>query len=679
MRRRRIMVVEDSLTGRAVLVDMLADLGYQGEAYCSAEEAQRVQGWDRYDAYLFDMRLPGASGLDLLKTLKQRNPEAIVVLVTQYEHSRVAGVLETYDNVWFLKKPAELYTLATVLKNAFEAEELRRDLDRFRSLSLGLKSVGRVRDLDQEFKVLLHLAVDSLEADAGVVLMLADEQGPATVRTGIGLDAESGVEVEVAGVLARCVHEVQPEIVNDARLGDHPELSALLGPLSRVHALSVPLVAGQRLVGALQLFRDRERREFHEKDAALAKLYAATAAVALENLTLLDDARRAYERQLDAQRELIQSRKLSSLGQVTAGIAHEIKNPLTVIVGNVGLIRKKAPNAGIDEYVDRIEGQVDRIHRLMLDLKTVYHPGEAGHSRFSLHDLVEEALCVAPAPHGRVEVRCSVAEGEAIHGDFGQLLQVLVNLISNAYQALERTQRDQPGGLWIEHQRDGEDHILVVRDDGPGIPAELRSRVFEPFYTTKGAHGTGLGLWISQTILRGHGGGMEIVEHPDGGACFHLRFPPPPQDGVARLPRVRAVTNPGAPREETPARILVLDDEEEIRAYLCELLRSEGYEVIAATSTRGAEVLLEGQTFDLALIDEHLAGMSGREFFARVLRPRYRLPTVLFTGSDEITDGEAQNSGFYGMIRKPARAERILDALTAALEAAARDEVRKQA
>jgi signal transduction histidine kinase len=671
MRSRRILVVDDSMTAREVIGDELEELGYSTTRVASAEEAMGLPGWERYDAYVLDIRLPGISGYDLLHEIKRAAPQAVVVLITQFEVARPERALHTYPNVWFFRKPAEMVALAATLKNAFEAQELRMDVERLRALTVGIKSVGHVRDLAQEFRVLLHLAVDSLTADAGGIFLLADPEeagaGPSGERSlrlevGVNLPSANGSEsIPVEGGLARCLDRQEALVIPNGRINRVSELSRLFTGVGRVHMLAVPLTANHKLIGVLELFRDAERPAFTEKDVVLARLYAATSAVALENLRLSENAEAALRCQVAAQRELVQSRKLSSLGQVTAGLSHEIRNPLTVMVGNLDLIRRKGLGGEeILPYLDRIEGQVDRVLRLVQDLKAVYHPGEQAHGRFRLHDLVHEALALSPPPEGKVTVDLHTeADDDQVEGDFSQLLQVLVNLLTNAYQAM-----DEGGGgqvrVVVETSRT--ETQVVVEDDGPGIVEDLRNQIFEPFFTTKGIEGTGLGLWISASILRSHGGSLELGEAAGGGARFVLRIP---RDLGAE---VDAAAPPQAhPEGDDRVQVLVVDDAVEIREYLAELLEAEGYQVHLADGVKEAETALAEQGYDLIVLDGNLRGSSGSEFFVRTIKPAYGTPTIYFTGSDLTDSSELLALGLRAVIRKPARGHRILEAVRRAL------------
>ncbi len=665
---RKILVVDDSITAREIFADEVRDLGYAPSRADSAEAAMKMANWERFDGYILDIRLPGISGFELLHEIKKVNPEAVVVLVSQFDVARPERAIQSYENVWFFRKPTDMLVLAATLKNAFESQELRRDVERMRALTVGLKSVGQVKDLAQEFRVLLHLAVDSLSADAGAIFLRSDRSGledHLKLEVSVGLPQETvQAEIPLQGALLRCMDRQEDLRVSTARVAKVPELRQLFPGVGRVHLLAVPLTAGHKLIGVLELFRDVERPSFSEKDSAMARLYAATAAVALENLKLSESAEISYREQLKAQRELVQARKLSSLGQVTAGLSHEIRNPLTVILGNVDLMRVKLKAPEFDPYLERISDQCDRVLRLVEDLKAVYHPGNATRGYFRLRDLVAEALAVAPPPvrdaHAEIVVstQCDLEE-DTIEGDFPQLLQVMVNLLTNAYFVL-----DQGGLVEVRVQGSLAEKTIVVHDSGPGISAEHGAHIFTPFYTTKGSEGTGLGLWISDTILRNHGGLLDLVDSEKGGACFHLRFPCGGEEGTASAPPLKRESESNA---ESLAHILVVDDDEEVRWYLGELLESEGYQVTLCDGVVSAKEALEAESFDLTVLDGDLRGAMGTDFYRRTIKPKYGLPAIYFTGSDETQSPELLAMGFRAVVRKPARGHRILEAVRRSL------------
>jgi len=216
------------------------------------------------------------------------------------------------------------------------------------------------------------------------------------------------------------------------------------------------------------------------------------------------------------------SDRLATIGQFAAGIGHELRNPLSVIESSLFLLRQRlSRGATLDEpatarHLDKIAGEVRRSTRTINDLLELARNVPPKRRQIPLRKLLDDAIADAHLPAG-VDVTLSVTDGVVVV-DPEQIGRVLTNLMTNASQAM-----DGAGHLWIDAtQVEGETHIRV-RDDGPGIPLALRSRMFEPLFTTK-AKGTGLGLALCRRIAEAHGGSVTL-EPSGSGACFLLSLP----------------------------------------------------------------------------------------------------------------------------------------------------------
>ncbi|WP_411451515.1 sensor histidine kinase [Cupriavidus metallidurans] len=233
-----------------------------------------------------------------------------------------------------------------------------------------------------------------------------------------------------------------------------------------------------------------------------------------------------------AQDGLMQAGKLAAVGQMSAGIAHELNQPLTALrtlSGNTGKFLERGDYATVQHNLDKIVGLVERMGRITGALKSfARNPSASQRSVAYLGDAVENALflletrvaAVAPRIERQIDARLAVA------CDPNRLEQVLVNLIGNALDAL----RDRPDPLLSLHAYEtGENGGMVhltVRDNGPGLSEAAFAKLFEPFFTTKPAgEGLGLGLTLSAGILNENGGTLTAINHPDGGACFTLALP----------------------------------------------------------------------------------------------------------------------------------------------------------
>jgi two-component system sensor histidine kinase HupT/HoxJ len=266
----------------------------------------------------------------------------------------------------------------------------------------------------------------------------------------------------------------------------------------------------------------------------------------------------AHEALKRTQQQLLHSEKMASLGRLVAGVAHELNNPISFVLGNVHALRKYTER--LRQYLDALHAQAPadeqvrlrarlRIDHLLNDLPSLMEGTLEGAQRtadivqglkrFSAMDREERvpldlATVIERAIHW---VSKGTAPAFQVHwqpggaplpvlGNAGQLLQVLMNLIQNGYDAAASGPAADAPALWLDAAVDGPQVVLTVRDNGPGISSEHLSRVFEPFFTTKpvGA-GTGLGLSISHGLVAQHGGSLAADNRPEGGAVFTLRLP----------------------------------------------------------------------------------------------------------------------------------------------------------
>ena len=239
----------------------------------------------------------------------------------------------------------------------------------------------------------------------------------------------------------------------------------------------------------------------------------------------LGDLRLANEHITRAQEELVAAERLATVGRLAAGVAHEVGNPLSGILGYLSLLRgQPGASAEAREYVDRIETEVHRINGIVRGLLDLGRPPRPTLTPVEVAPLVETSVrLVAAGPDFRgVQVKLDVAPGLAVLADAGPLSQVLINLLLNAAQAVAG---DGTVRLFARAEQEGPVRIDIV-DSGPGIPNEVRPRLFEPFFTTKpGGKGTGLGLAVSQSLVRAMGGTLEAGNAPGGGGCFSVRLP----------------------------------------------------------------------------------------------------------------------------------------------------------
>jgi signal transduction histidine kinase len=232
---------------------------------------------------------------------------------------------------------------------------------------------------------------------------------------------------------------------------------------------------------------------------------------------------RSAQRRIEEQ--LVQSGRLAAVGELAAGVAHEVNNPLFAILGLTEFLTKDAvPGSKAAERLELIRQSGEEIKDIVRALLDFARENPEERSVVAIGEVVQQALTLVSRTnaHKGVELVPTFSDEDAlVHASPNQLKQILLNLIANARQAM----RDG-GTVWVDVRREDGEAVVTVADDGPGVPAELAGRIFEPFFTTKGAGaGTGLGLSVSLGIAQAHGGTLVLDTNRERGAAFVLRLP----------------------------------------------------------------------------------------------------------------------------------------------------------
>lgn len=340
----------------------------------------------------------------------------------------------------------------------------------------------------------------------------------------------------------------------------------------------------------------------------------------LFDLSERQSARSEIERQREALR---QSEKLTAMGSLLAGVAHELNNPLSIVMGRAALLAEKMSDSPLAADAQRIHEAAERCGRIVRTFLNMARSRPANRSEVALNDLATAAIDMLGyvlRSHGIAVVLDLLPGLPPVKADADQIGQVVLNLLVNAQQALGARDhgRQLTVSTGVAPMTDGDRRRvprvwLRVRDNGPGIAPELRERVFEPFFTTKvEGVGTGLGLAVSRSIARDHGG--ELTLQDDGsGACFCLQMP------VSGEPEVGETEPTPLPEpDERSARLLVVDDEAEIAELIGEMLGGAGYEVMTAESGAVALAMLAEARFDAIVSDLHMPDLDGAALWREV-------------------------------------------------------------
>lgn len=325
--------------------------------------------------------------------------------------------------------------------------------------------------------------------------------------------------------------------------------------------------------------------------------------------------------ELANQREaLFQSEKLNALGTLLAGVAHELNNPLTVVVANAHVLGLTVEDPEAQKRLEKITDAADTCSKIIRSFLNMARKNPSKTVLFDIAECVEHALDISSfgLREHHISIEADLAPGlPAVSGDPDQFAQVVLNLIINAKQALLDADAPRTIRVLVEPGADDAAVELHVIDSGPGVPETIRDRIFEPFFTTKGVgQGTGMGLSLVRAIVDSHRGRIDLMDDPDSGAHFRISLP---HTGV---PLLKANSPDGKERRGPERRILVVDDDPDVLEALADILKLQGHEVVAVGSGQDALDALEEYDFDIMFSDLRMPQMDGEQLFQAV-RERY--------------------------------------------------------
>ena len=322
----------------------------------------------------------------------------------------------------------------------------------------------------------------------------------------------------------------------------------------------------------------------------------------------------AIEKELERQREIVhQSEKMSALGELLAGVAHELNNPLSVVVGQTLLLKETAETPAVRTRAEKIATAADRCSRIVRTFLAMARQKPARTESISINEVLESALEVTGYAIRSSDIDLSLRLAKdlpAVWGDPDQLSQVFSNLLINAQQVLTGFEGRRKITVTTRHDRNAGSVIVKIADSGPGMSEDIRSRIFEPFFTTKEVgSGTGIGLAFCHRIIAAHEGAIRAQSDPGKGASFFIRLPVPDKSAMA----VSANTKPSG--TGISVNVLVVEDEQDVAGLMAEILRRDGHIVTCVENGKAALREVSRQHFDVVLSDLNMPDFDGGSLF----------------------------------------------------------------
>jgi signal transduction histidine kinase len=507
---------------------------------------------------------------------------------------------------------------------------------------------ARVPNMQQLLALVLERTMRTVRAATGSIMLLDRHRGVLRVVAGRGDvdDVSVGAETALGEGLAGKVAQV-----GEMELADQGALICL------------PIRVEDRIIGVITLAKGEasplDLRVFSPMDLQFLTTLIAHVAYALENARLLEESRLTTERLQTvveelrtAQTRLVEGETVRALGQMASGMAHHLNNLLAVVSGRLQLLLLRAHDPALRkplETAERAVGDAAEVVRRVLGFSAAQPVRET--TRVDLNEVAADVIELtrprwqdaAQLRKAMIDISFEPGEEVIVAGEAAPLREVLMNLVLNALDAMPE------GGCvtvrtWLE---DGWVYCSVG-DTGSGMSADTRQRALEPFFTTKGPKGVGLGLSVSVGVVQRHRGEMDIRSTEGQGTVVTLRIPRP---GVTPPPD----TVPLAPSPAAPLNILVVDDEPTVLEALGDTLAEDGHTVLRAGSGREALAVLDGgERVDVVITDLGMPGMTGWEL-ARALRTRQPdLPVGLISGWTSSADFSAEEASHVAfVIAKP--------------------------
>ncbi|HAH30981.1 MAG TPA: hypothetical protein DCL44_01565 [Elusimicrobia bacterium] len=513
--KTKILIVDDE---EAILDFMLAALTLQGYSVTCAsdgEEGVKKIRTEKFDLAVMDIMMPGMDGITALGEMKKIDPEIEVIIATGHGTMNTAIQSLRKGAFDYLHKPFQVKDLLAVVEKALEKR-------RFNDLTKAIFSTIKSEEL---LRIIIDSVTRTLKADEAALVLL-DKNGAPYMAVSEGLEDEtrrkSRLELCSRAIASFPKGAASPGAIINEPVNDKT-LAPVLGLFEVKFTILLPLMEGNNLTGMIAISRRQEDEYFTEGDLQRAKIFGSLVNLALRNANL-------YKQLQETQTQLVHAEKMSALGQLAGGLAHEINNPLSGILGLAQLVMEgTSPETQNYKDLKEIEKAVFRCKKIISSLLSFARQEKPRMEPVNIREAIEETLVLCARQmelKGIKIIRQFAPELPPVNADFQQLMQVFLNLLTNARDAMP-----DGGTLTISTRLTGPDSAKMevetsISDTGPGLPAEIINRVFDPFFTTKPVgKGTGLGLSVCLGIINKHNGRIEAHSPASGGSVFKIYLP----------------------------------------------------------------------------------------------------------------------------------------------------------
>ena len=568
------------------------------------------------------LRLMGQNGFvrNFEYALRRKDGTQVYVIESSFATRSENGEIERYQGV----------VLDLTEKKRAEDEVRRRNRELYALNNIAV-TFNQSSDLDEILQLTMLQIVELFSSDTAGVYLFDEETSSMRKKAGYGHRSAWVTSHEVFALPPEFVEELKDrriEIISSQHIGSLPEIVQRFVQLEELNSwLWVILWRKEKILGLLGT-SSRSAREFSGSDENVLIAVGRQLATTIEKIHLYYETKKAYEDLRHTQEQLLQSEKMSAVGQLISGVAHELNNPLTAVIGYAQLLETEEMEPRNAEFVHKIHKQAKRTQKIVQNLLSFARQHKPHRLHVDLRNVMEDTIALRDY---EMKVNNILVERDfqptlpSVVADPHQLEQVYLNIINNAADAMLEGGR---GGLLTIRIYSQDNHVVCeFHDTGPGIVDPKHA--FDPFYTTKSVgKGTGLGLSICYGIVKEHGGDISAHNHPHGGAMMKVRLPV----AVGEKPLTERERIVARRESRLEGRVLLVDDEEIVLDYEREVLTTAGLDVTVATSGDQAMECLQQQSFDVVLLDSKMPGACSSEDIYRWLQkyhPEQALKIVL--------------------------------------------------
>jgi PAS domain S-box-containing protein len=600
----------------------------------------RILGYESHDD-LLQADLPGrlyvdASDRDRRQRLLQEYGE---VVDFEFQFRRRDGEIRTAHESSFATRDdfGTVVAYQGFLLDVTDQKQAEIDIRRRNRALLALNAIGEVLNqavaLEDGLTAALLKVTELFSVSAAAVYFLDQSSRVLKRAAAVGFRSEysrRNAPVQISAALLDQIRQARATLLSGA-LPNLPEEIRELHHQEDIQASQVVVLWAKDRVMGILVVGNREMRAFSTAELNLLSAVGNQIATTIDKSLLLEKTREAYDTLRRTQEQLLQSEKMAAVGQLISGVAHELNNPLTAILGYSQLLKSEefVQPRGAD-YLEKLYKQAQRTHHIVQNLLSFARQQKPHRAPVQLNQILEDTLVLREFD---MKLNNIVIHREfdphlpMTGGDFHQLEQVFLNLLNNGVDAIQ--ERGGSGEIWIRTATTGEKLVVEITDSGPGVTNP--HKIFDPFYTTKPVgKGTGLGLSICYGIVKEHGGEIQVRNSPPRGATFRITLPVshetpmPSSDSVARRQSAASGT------------ILLVDQEEALLLLEQEILVSSGSAVKIARTAEEAIKILTRDAIDAVVADIHLPGdLSTAGLYRWIKENRAELATrVVFTASN---------------------------------------------